>query len=114
MLPPSFVNQSTTPEIGIKVVDLLALHPWGKIGLFGSAGVERLLIQELINTVAKTYDGFSLFCGWSIYLCHSPPHFFLANIFRLPQAGSEVSALLGRILSTVGYQLTLSTKMGGM
>jgi F-type H+-transporting ATPase subunit beta len=67
-LPPEFVDQSTTPEVletGIKVVDLLAPYArGGKIGLFGGAGVGKtVLIQELINNVAKAHGGFSVFCG---------------------------------------------------
>ena len=188
--PPPFVDQSTTAEVletGIKVVDLLAPYArGGKIGLFGGAGVGKtVLIQELINNVAKAHGGFSIFCGWSLfYFFHSFPDFssgvgertregndlyhemietgvinlqgdskvalvfgqmneppgararvaltgltiaeyfrdeegqdvllFIDNIFRFTQAGSEVSALLGRIPSAVGYQPTLSTDMGGM
>ncbi|MEL6204892.1 MAG: FoF1 ATP synthase subunit beta [Pseudomonadota bacterium] len=87
---PEFAAQSTASEIlvtGIKVIDLLAPYSkGGKIGLFGGAGVGKtVLIQELIN-----------------------------NIFRFTQAGSEVSALLGRIPSAVGYQPTLATDMGQM
>lgn len=66
--PPPFVEQSTTAEVletGIKVVDLLAPYArGGKIGLFGGAGVGKtVLIQELINNVAKAHGGFSIFCG---------------------------------------------------
>lgn len=66
--PPAFVEQSTTAEVletGIKVVDLLAPYArGGKIGLFGGAGVGKtVLIQELINNVAKAHGGFSIFCG---------------------------------------------------
>jgi len=66
--PPAFVDQSTTAEVletGIKVVDLLAPYArGGKIGLFGGAGVGKtVLIQELINNVAKAHGGFSIFCG---------------------------------------------------
>lgn len=68
--PPAFVEQSTTAEVletGIKVVDLLAPYArGGKIGLFGGAGVGKtVLIQELINNVAKAHGGFSIFCGMS-------------------------------------------------
>ena len=68
--PPAFVEQSTTAEVletGIKVVDLLAPYArGGKIGLFGGAGVGKtVLIQELINNVAKAHGGFSIFCGES-------------------------------------------------
>ncbi|KDE03029.1 ATP synthase subunit beta [Microbotryum lychnidis-dioicae p1A1 Lamole] len=173
--PPAFVDQSTAPEVletGIKVVDLLAPYArGGKIGLFGGAGVGKtVLIQELINNVAKAHGGFSVFTGVGertregndlykemietgvIQLnndksktalvfgqMNEPPGararvaltgltiaeyfrdddgqdvlLFIDNIFRFTQAGSEVSALLGRIPSAVGYQPTLSTDMGGM
>jgi F-type H+-transporting ATPase subunit beta len=173
--PPSFVEQSTAPEVletGIKVVDLLAPYArGGKIGLFGGAGVGKtVLIQELINNVAKAHGGYSVFTGVGertregndlyhemietgvIQLkndkskaalvfgqMNEPPGararvaltgltiaeyfrdiegqdvlLFIDNIFRFTQAGSEVSALLGRIPSAVGYQPTLSTDMGGM
>ena len=172
--PPPFVDQSTTAEIletGIKVVDLLAPYArGGKIGLFGGAGVGKtVLIQELINNVAKAHGGFSIFCGVGertregndLYhemietgvinlkgdskvalvfgQMNEPPGararvaltgltiaeyfrdeegqdvlLFIDNIFRFTQAGSEVSALLGRIPSAVGYQPTLSTDMGQM
>jgi F-type H+-transporting ATPase subunit beta len=173
--PPAFVDQSTAPEVletGIKVVDLLAPYArGGKIGLFGGAGVGKtVLIQELINNVAKAHGGYSVFTGVGertregndlyhemietgvIQLTNDksktalvfgqmnePPGararvaltgltiaeyfrddegqdvlLFIDNIFRFTQAGSEVSALLGRIPSAVGYQPTLSTDMGGM
>ncbi|KAI3651909.1 hypothetical protein MP228_003212 [Amoeboaphelidium protococcarum] len=172
--PPEFVDQSTTPEVletGIKVVDLLAPYArGGKIGLFGGAGVGKtVLIQELINNVAKAHGGFSVFCGVGertregndlyhemiqtgvikvdgeskaalVYgQMNEPPGararvaltgltlaeyfrdeegqdvlLFIDNIFRFTQAGSEVSALLGRIPSAVGYQPTLATDMGSM
>ncbi|CDH52216.1 atp synthase f1 beta subunit [Lichtheimia corymbifera JMRC:FSU:9682] len=154
---PEFVDQSPTPEIletGIKVVDLLAPYArGGKIGLFGGAGVGKtVLIQELINNIAKAHGGYSIFCGVGERtregndLYHEmistgvikleararvaltgltiAEYFrdeegqdvllFIDNIFRFTQAGSEVSALLGRIPSAVGYQPTLSTDMGGM
>ncbi|KAJ3169307.1 atp2, beta subunit of the F1 sector of mitochondrial F1F0 ATP synthase [Geranomyces variabilis] len=172
--PPSFVDQSTVPEMletGIKVVDLLAPYSkGGKIGLFGGAGVGKtVLITELINNVAKAHGGYSVFCGVGertregndlyhemitagviqldgkskaalVYgQMNEPPGararvaltgltiaeyfrdvegqdvlLFIDNIFRFTQAGSEVSALLGRIPSAVGYQPTLATDMGGM
>ncbi|CAJ0759285.1 13620_t:CDS:2 [Entrophospora sp. SA101] len=165
---PEFVDQSTAPEIletGIKVVDLLAPYArGGKIGLFGGAGVGKtVLIQELINNIAKAHGGYSVFCGVGertregndLYhemiqtgvikldgeskaalvfgQMNEPPGararvaltgvtiaeyfrddegqdvlLFVDNIFRFTQAGSEVSALLGRIPSAVGYQPTLS------
>ncbi|WVO22454.1 ATP synthase subunit beta, mitochondrial [Cryptococcus decagattii] len=171
---PEFVDQSTQAEIletGIKVVDLLAPYArGGKIGLFGGAGVGKtVLIQELINNIAKAHGGYSVFTGVGertregndLYhemretgvinlegdskvalvfgQMNEPPGararvaltgltiaeyfrdeegqdvlLFIDNIFRFTQAGSEVSALLGRIPSAVGYQPTLSTDMGGM
>jgi len=172
--PPEFVDQSTAPEVletGIKVVDLLAPYArGGKIGLFGGAGVGKtVLIQELINNIAKAHGGYSVFTGVGertregndLYhemiqtgvikldgdskaalvfgQMNEPPGararvaltglaiaeyfrdeegqdvlLFIDNIFRFTQAGSEVSALLGRIPSAVGYQPTLSTDMGSM
>jgi F-type H+-transporting ATPase subunit beta len=172
---PSYTDQSTEAEIlvtGIKVVDLLAPYAkGGKIGLFGGAGVGKtVLIQELINNVAKAHGGFSVFagvgertregndlyhefiesgvnkkgggagskCALVFGQMNEPPGararvgltgltvaeyfrdegqdvlFFVDNIFRFTQAGSEVSALLGRIPSAVGYQPTLATDMGAL
>jgi F-type H+-transporting ATPase subunit beta len=172
---PSYTDQSTEAEIlvtGIKVVDLLAPYAkGGKIGLFGGAGVGKtVLIQELINNVAKAHGGYSVFAGVGertregndlyhefiesgvnkkgggegskcalVYgQMNEPPGararvalsgltvaehfrdqgqdvlFFVDNIFRFTQAGSEVSALLGRIPSAVGYQPTLATDMGNL
>ena len=170
---PEFVEQSTESEIlvtGIKVVDLLAPYAkGGKIGLFGGAGVGKtVLIEELINNIAKAHGGFSVFAGVGertregndlyhemiesgvidpegdkskaalVYgQMNEPPGararvaltgltlaeyfrdvehqdvlLFVDNIFRFTQAGSEVSALLGRTPSAVGYQPTLATDMG--
>jgi F-type H+/Na+-transporting ATPase subunit beta len=176
---PEFVDQSTEAEIlvtGIKVIDLLAPYAkGGKIGLFGGAGVGKtVLIQELINNIAKVHGGYSVFAGVGertregndLYhefidsKVNADPHdkestvkskcalvfgqmneppgararvaltgltvaehfrdegqdvlFFVDNIFRFTQAGSEVSALLGRIPSAVGYQPTLATDMGAL
>lgn len=197
---PKFEDLTTEPEIlltGIKVIDLLAPYKkGGKIGLFGGAGVGKtVLIQELINNVAKAHDGFSVFAGvgertregndllremieaniirygekfahnmdkgWDLSKVdmvglkssqatfvfgqmNEPPGararvaltgltlaeyfrdgeptdakgrdvlFFIDNIFRFTQAGSEVSALLGRMPSAVGYQPTLASEMGAM
>jgi F-type H+-transporting ATPase subunit beta len=175
---PKFTEQSTEAQIlvtGIKVVDLLAPYArGGKIGLFGGAGVGKtVLIQELINNVAKKHGGFSVFagvgertregndlyhemiesgvnkdpskgstdgskCALIFGQMNEPPGararvaltgltvaeyfrdqgqdvlFFVDNIFRFTQAGSEVSALLGRIPSAVGYQPTLATDMGAL
>src|SRR6476646_6766363 len=198
--PPRFEDVSTEKEIlftGIKVIDLLEPYAkGGKIGLFGGAGVGKsVLIQELINNIAKAYDGLSVFAGvgertregndllremieagimkygdgfkhsmenggWDLSKVdlkelseskatfvfgqmNEPPGararvalsgltiaeyyrdgdgkgqgrdilFFVDNIFRFTQAGSEVSALLGRMPSAVGYQPTLATEMGLM
>ncbi|MEN3973321.1 F0F1 ATP synthase subunit beta [Sphingomicrobium sp. XHP0235] len=178
---PLFIDQSTEAAIlvtGIKVIDLLAPYAkGGKIGLFGGAGVGKtVLIQELINNIAKGHGGVSVFAGvgertregndlYHEFLdagviakdadgnpvsegskvalvfgqMNEPPGararvalsgltqaeyfrdeegqdvlFFVDNIFRFTQAGSEVSALLGRIPSAVGYQPTLSTDMGAL
>jgi F-type H+-transporting ATPase subunit beta len=172
---PSFAEQATATEIlvtGIKVVDLIAPYlKGGKIGLFGGAGVGKtVLIQELINNIAKGHGGVSVFAGVGertregndlyhemidagvikldgegskVALCYGqmnePPGararvalsgltmaeyfrdeegqdvlFFVDNIFRFTQAGAEVSALLGRIPSAVGYQPTLATDMGAL
>lgn len=172
---PAFVEQATSMQMlttGIKVIDLLEPYArGGKIGLFGGAGVGKtVLIQELINNVAKGHGGYSVFAGVGertregndlyhemidsgvidlkgdgsktalVYgqMNESPgararvaltgltvaEYFrdvegkdvllFIDNIFRFTQAGSEVSALLGRIPSAVGYQPTLGTDMGAM
>ena len=198
--PPKFENLSTSKEVlftGIKVIDLIEPYSkGGKIGLFGGAGVGKtVIIQELINNIAKRYNGFSVFAGvgertregndllremieaglvnygeefqksmeeggWDLSKVdvkemekslltmvfgqmNEPPGararvalsgltvaeyfrdgdekgsgndilFFIDNIFRFTQAGSEVSALLGRMPSAVGYQPTLATEMGIM
>ncbi|MFK8101727.1 MAG: F0F1 ATP synthase subunit beta [Saprospiraceae bacterium] len=200
--PPLYENLSTESEIlltGIKVIDLIEPYQkGGKIGLFGGAGVGKtVLIQELINNIAKGYDGISVFAGvgertregndllremleagiinygdefmhsmeeggWDLSKVskkaletskatfvfgqmNEPPGararvalsgltmaeyyrdgdlddptggrdilFFIDNIFRFTQAGSEVSALLGRMPSAVGYQPTLASEMGLM
>jgi F-type H+/Na+-transporting ATPase subunit beta len=198
--PPKFEDLTTSQEIlftGIKVIDLLEPYSkGGKIGLFGGAGVGKtVLIQELINNIAKGHNGFSVFAGvgertregndllremiesnvirygdefkksmeegnWDLSKIdyseveksqvtlvfgqmNEPPGarssvalsgltvaesfrdgngdgagrdilFFIDNIFRFTQAGSEVSALLGRMPSAVGYQPTLATEMGTM
>jgi F-type H+-transporting ATPase subunit beta len=173
---PAFVDQSTEAQVlvtGIKVIDLLAPYArGGKIGLFGGAGVGKtVIIQELINNIAKKHGGYSVFagvgertregndlyhemiesgvnkdpkkgstegskCSLVFGQMNEPPGararvgltgltvaeyfrdqgqdvlFFVDNIFRFTQAGSEVSALLGRIPSAVGYQPTLATDMG--
>ncbi|MGC5749132.1 F0F1 ATP synthase subunit beta [Gluconobacter sp. NFX36] len=176
---PAFEDQAAASEIlvtGIKVVDLLCPYlKGGKIGLFGGAGVGKtVIIQELINNIAKAHGGVSVFAGVGertregndLYFemqdagvikigedgstegskvalvygqMNEPPGararvaltglslaeyfrdeegqdvlFFVDNIFRFTQAGSEVSALLGRIPSAVGYQPTLATEMGAL
>ncbi len=197
---PDYKELSTSKEVlytGIKVIDLIEPYAkGGKIGLFGGAGVGKtVLIQELINNIAKGYDGMSVFAGvgertregndllremlesgivkygdeflksmeeggWDLSKVdkekikesqvtmvfgqmNEPPGararvalsglsvaekfrdgdgkgkgndilFFIDNIFRFTQAGSEVSALLGRMPSAVGYQPTLATEMGNM
>ncbi len=164
---PVIDEQDTSTSVlvtGIKVVDLLAPYrKGGKIGLFGGAGVGKtVLIQELINNIAKEHGGYSVFAGvgertregTALYKemkeagvidktsliygqMNEPPGararvaisaltvaeyfrdemhqdvlLFIDNIFRFTQAGAEVSALLGRIPSAVGYQPTLGTDMG--
>ena len=172
---PLFDEQATSAEIlvtGIKVVDMLAPYMrGGKTGLFGGAGVGKtVLIQELINNIAKAHGGVSVFAGVGertregndlyhemidagvikldgpgskvalVYgQMNEPPGararvalsglsmaeyfrdeegqdvlFFIDNIFRFTQAGAEVSALLRRIPSAVGYQPTLATDMGAL
>lgn len=166
---PEFTSQSTKTEIletGIKVIDLIApIIKGGKVGMFGGAGVGKtVIIQELINNIAKAHGGVSVFAGVGertregndLYhemkeakvldkltlvfgQMNEPPGararvglsglafaeyfrdeerqdvlLFIDNIFRFTQAGSEVSALLGRIPSAVGYQPTLATEMGEM
>src|SRR6201982_667007 len=167
--------EAPTSGTGIKVVDLLAPYArGGKVGLFGGAGVGKtVIIQELINNIAKAHGGYSVFAGVGertregndLYhemiesKVNKDPHdgsvegskcalvfgqmneppgararvgltgltvaeyfrdqgqdvlFFVDNIFRFTQAGSEVSALLGRIPSAVGYQPTLATDMGAL
>lgn len=164
---PKLTEQSTKSEIletGIKVIDLICpILKGGKVGLFGGAGVGKtVIIQELINNIAKAHGGLSVFAGVGertregndLYhemkdsgvlekmtmvfgQMNEPPGararvalsglsmaeyfrdaskadilLFVDNIFRFTQAGSEVSALLGRIPSAVGYQPTLATEMG--
>ena len=171
---PAFDQLDPTEQIfetGIKVVDLLAPYvKGGKVGLFGGAGVGKtVIIQELINNLAKEHGGVSVFAGvgertregndlWLEFQesgvinmedlpkskaaliygqMTEPPGarlrvaltgltvaeyfrddegkdvlLFIDNIFRFTQAGSEVSALLGRMPSAVGYQPTLQTEMG--
>ena len=166
---PSYEEQQPATEIletGIKVIDLICPYAkGGKIGLFGGAGVGKtVLIQELINNVAKQHGGLSVFTGVGertregndlyremtesgvinktamVYgqmneppgarmrvglsgltmaeyfrdVKHQDVLLFIDNIFRFTQAGSEVSALLGRMPSAVGYQPTLATEMGAL
>ena len=121
-LPPAYIELDTSRaifETGIKVVDGCAPYKrGGKIGLIGGAGVGKtVFIMELINNIAKAHSGVSVFGGVGertregndLYL---GVLLFIDNIFRFVQAGSEVSALLGRLTSAVGYQPTLATEMG--
>jgi F-type H+-transporting ATPase subunit beta len=163
---PAFEDQAGTVEVletGIKVIDLICpMVKGGKVGLFGGAGVGKtVLIQELINNIAKFHSGYSVFAGVGertregndLYnemkesgvikntalvfgQMNEPPGarlrvgltgltiaegfrdqgkdvlLFIDNIFRFTQAGSEVSALLGRLPSAVGYQPNLQQEMG--
>ena len=166
---PPLVDQSTRAEqleTGIKVIDLLVpFLKGGKVGMFGGAGVGKtVIVQELINNIAKQHGGISVFAGVGertregndllremtesgvldkmtmvFGQMNEPPGarlrvaltglclaeyfrdedgadtlLFIDNIFRFTQAGSEVSALLGRMPSAVGYQPTLATEMGTM
>ena len=133
---PAFEEQATSQEMletGIKVVDLLCPYQkGGKIGLFGGAGVGKtVLIQELIHNIATEHGGYSVFTGvgertreGNDLYNEMKEYFrdkggkdvlvFIDNIFRFTQAGSEVSALLGRMPSAVGYQPTLQTEMGAL
>ncbi|RLN25688.1 hypothetical protein C2845_PM07G19150 [Panicum miliaceum] len=121
---PAFVEQATEQQIlvtGIKVVDLLAPYQrGGKIGLFGGAGVGKtVLIMELINNVAKAHGGFSVFAGVGERTREGNDLYremIESGVIKLgdKQANSEVSALLGRIPSAVGYQPTLATDLGGL
>ncbi len=167
--PPSFEDQTTEVEVfetGLKVVDLICpFRKGGKIGIFGGAGVGKtVIIQELINNVAKEHAGVSVFAGvgersregndliaemtesgvikstaFVFGQMNEPPGarqrvgltgltmaeyfrdeegrdvlLFIDNIFRFTQAGSEVSALLGRMPSAVGYQPNLATEMAAL
>ena len=168
-IAPAFTEQSTETQVletGIKVIDLICpFVKGGKVGLFGGAGVGKtVVIQELINNIAKAHGGYSVFAGVGertregndLYhemsdagvinkvsmvfgQMNEPPGarmrvgltgltiaehfrdrekqdvlFFMDNVFRFTQAGSEVSALLGRTPSAVGYQPTLANEMGIM
>jgi F-type H+-transporting ATPase subunit beta len=166
--PPALSEQTSKTEIletGIKVIDLIApMAKGGKVGLFGGAGVGKtVLIQELINNIAKFHSGNSVFAGVGertregndLYhemkeagvldktslvfgQMNEPPGarlrvalaglamaeafrdegkdvlLFIDNIFRFTQAGAEVSALLGRLPSAVGYQPNLQQEMGAL
>ena len=125
---PSYEEQMPATEIletGIKVVDLICPYAkGGKIGLFGGAGVGKtVLIMELIHNVATAHGGLSVFTGvgertregeYFRDVKNQDVLLFIDNIFRFTQAGSEVSALLGRMPSAVGYQPTLATEMGAL
>src|SRR5216684_829463 len=167
--PPDLEDQAATIEVfetGIKVIDLIApFMRGGKVGAFGGAGVGKtVIIQELINNIAKGYGGYSVFAGVGertregndLYhemqeakvidrlamvfgQMNEPPGarlrvalsglaiaeyfrdeegkdvlLFIDNIFRFTQAGAEVSALLGRMPSAVGYQPNLAEEMGAL
>jgi len=166
--PPPLIDQSGKVELletGIKVIDLVCpITKGGKVGLFGGAGVGKtVLIQELINNIAKFHSGYSVFAGVGertregndLYnemeesgvikntslvfgQMNEPPGarlrvglsgltiaesfrdkgndvlLFIDNIFRFTQAGAEVSALLGRLPSAVGYQPNLAQEMGAL
>ncbi len=166
--PPPLIDQSGRVEVletGIKVIDLISpITKGGKVGLFGGAGVGKtVLVQELINNIAKFHSGYSVFAGVGertregndLYhemeesgvlknlalvfgQMNEPPGarlrvglsgltiaegfrdtgsdvlLFIDNIFRFTQAGSEVSALLGRLQSAVGYQPNLQQEMGAL
>ncbi len=108
---PAFTDQSTQIEVletGVKVIDLLVPFPkGGKMGMFGGAGVGKtVILMEMINNIAKQHGGISVE-NQDVLL-------FIDNIFRFTQAGSEVSALLGRMPSAVGYQPTLGTDLGAL
>src|SRR5712672_1339802 len=119
---PPFADQAVEAEIletGIKVLDLICpFARGGKVGLFGGSGVGKTVtILELINNVAKQHGGVSVFAGVTVAEYFRDVEgkdviFFIDNIFRFVQANSEVSALLGRMPSAVGYQPTLGTDLG--
>ena len=117
---PKFTEQNTKVELletGIKVVDLLVPFPkGGKMGLFGGAGVGKtVILMEMINNIAKAHGGNSVFAGVGERTREGNDMLlFIDNIFRFTQAGSEVSALLGRMPSAVGYQPTLGTDLGAL
>ena len=123
--PPAFDQlESKTQmfETGIKVIDLLTPYvQGGKIGLFGGAGVGKtVLIQEMIQRVAQNHGGVSVFAGVGERtregndLIGEMDEAGIDNIFRFTQAGSEVSTLLGRMPSAVGYQPNLADEMGAL
>ena len=132
--PPAFDQlESKTQmfETGIKVIDLLTPYvQGGKIGLFGGAGVGKtVLIQEMIQRVAQNHGGVSVFAGVGertregndligemdeAGVLEKTALVFIDNIFRFTQAGSEVSTLLGRMPSAVGYQPNLADEMGAL
>src|SRR5918994_1529049 len=112
--PPPFEDlepKQQMLETGIKVIDLLEPYvQGGKIGMFGGAGVGKtVIIQEMIRRQAEQHGGVSVFAG---VVERKDVLLFIDNIFRFTQAGSEVSTLLGRMPSAVGYQPTLADEMG--
>src|SRR6185369_4128317 len=118
--PPAFDDQTTEVEVfetGLKIIDLICpFKKGGKVGIFGGAGVGKtVIIQELIRNVAQEHSGYSVFAGVGERSREgNDVILFIDNIFRFTQAGSEVSALLGRMPSAVGYQPNLATEMAGL
>ena len=124
--PPAFDEMETEAQVfetGIKVIDLIApFKRGGKVGVFGGAGVGKtVIIQELIRNIAAEHSGYSVFAGvgersreGNDLIGEMTESGVVDNIFRFTQAGSEVSALLRRMPSAVGYQPTLATEMGDL
>src|SRR5919199_1837585 len=124
--PPAFAELSPKTELfetGIKVIDLLTpLVRGGKAGLFGGPGLGRSVIEQTAMVFGQMNEppGARLrvalsaltMCEWFRDATGADTLLFVDNIFRFSQAGSEVSALLGRMPSAVGYQPTLATEMG--
>ena len=115
---PSFAEQAggnDLLETGIKVIDLVCpFAKGGKVGLFGGAGVGKTVnMMELIRNIAIEHSGYSVFAGGGERTREgNDVLLFVDNIYRYTLAGTEVSALLGRMPSAVGYQPTLAEEMG--